>query len=58
MSDTSVQCAQFSLNGQTYGGGTFVFEDRGGNVCGCPPEEAACKVSTVELAPPEAPTFP
>jgi hypothetical protein len=53
---TSIRCAAFALSGMDYDGRPFTFDDRGGNVCGCPTAEERCKVVTAELEPPPVPT--
>jgi hypothetical protein len=51
---STVTCNGFDLDGEAVSG-PFVFDDLGGNLCGC---EAlgACKVLTAALGPPGAPT--
>lgn len=52
--DSSVlNCHPVLLNGEQDEGNAFAFEDRGGNLCGCDDTEAACKVLSSSLAPPE-----
>ena len=49
-----VRCAAFALNGETYDGHDFDFEDGGGNACGCPQADGICKSVSAGLEPPEA----
>jgi hypothetical protein len=55
LDSNALQCAAFPLTGQSYAGFDYAFEDRGGNVCGCPLADAACKVVNAALEPPEPP---
>jgi hypothetical protein len=50
---THVQCAALMLDGEIYDGYSFVFEDRGGNTCGCPIANGICKSASAGLAPPD-----
>ncbi len=50
-------CSGFALDGEANGGFAFKFDDRGGNLCGCP-ADGACKVVSAQLAPPNAPDLP
>ena len=51
ITDTTLQCNAFALNGQD-DGGPFAFTDNGGNSCGCDDATEDCKVQTTELVPP------
>jgi hypothetical protein len=53
LANTAVLCAAFPLDGEPLAGASFAFEDAGGNVCGCPPEDGPCKMVSAGLAPPE-----
>jgi hypothetical protein len=54
-----LRCSAFDLNGEPYSGMPFVFEDRGGNRCGCPesgaPLTLECKAISAGIAPLSAP---
>lgn len=51
--DTVLQCSAFDIEGEPAGERPFVFNDLGGNVCGCPEAKDACEVLSVNLEPPE-----
>jgi hypothetical protein len=53
LSDSHIQCAAFALAGETHEGIASEIVDGGGNSCGCPNADAACKAVSVGLAPPE-----
>ena len=52
--DTMLDCNSIDLNGQDLGG-TFSFEDLGGNVCGCDGQDHTCQNQGATLLPPAAP---
>ena len=54
--DNRIGCNGIDLNGED-GSSPFVFDDQGGNVCGCETEEP-CKVLSTDLAPPGTPQLP
>lgn len=49
---TQVDCNSIDLDGEENGGAPFVFEDLGGNVCGCSGESRFCQVLSSNLEPP------
>ena len=49
----AVVCASFELEGEPLNGVAFTFEDLGGNGCGCPSPDGACKAESVGLEPPQ-----
>jgi hypothetical protein len=51
---SSFSCNLVDLNGETLGLG-FVFDDRGGNTCGCSPQPQPCRVLSSHLEPPSPP---
>jgi hypothetical protein len=52
LESTRIHCAAFELAGESYNDKEFTFEDRGGNQCGCPDADHACKSVSVGLEPP------
>ncbi|MBW2454573.1 MAG: hypothetical protein JRI68_08685 [Deltaproteobacteria bacterium] len=50
---TAIDCAAIELNGDDFGGFTFLFDDLGENFCGCGDTTDACKVLSTSLVPPE-----
>ncbi len=56
LGSTRIQCAGYELEGEPFGGQDFVFEDRGGNGCGCPTADGVCVAESAGLAPPEPAT--
>jgi hypothetical protein len=53
IASTHIQCGAFALEGDPFQGFGFAFEDGGGNACGCPNADGACKVVSSGLAPPD-----
>lgn len=53
LASTRIGCAAFDLDGEPFEARAFSFEDRGGNICGCPSSEGPCTVVSVGLEPPE-----
>ncbi len=53
LSAVAIQCAAFDLEGEMLDGVSFIFEDGGANVCGCPNAQDACVAVSVGLEPPE-----
>jgi len=49
---TMVECNPIALNGEELDGSDFVFEDRGGNACGCADASDSCMVLSANLEPP------
>lgn len=49
---TMVECNPIALNGEELNGSDFVFEDRGGNACGCADASDTCIVLSANLEPP------
>lgn len=52
---SAVRCAAIPLTGQGIGAFDYAFEDRGGNVCGCPVADGSCKLVDAALVAPEPP---
>ncbi len=50
---SALHCNTIDLNGEVSYDLPFVFEDLGGNGCGCPEATGACKAISPGLAPPE-----
>ncbi|RLB63901.1 MAG: hypothetical protein DRI90_05855 [Deltaproteobacteria bacterium] len=50
---TLVGCAAFPLNGESFNGSDFVFEDRGGNACACLGASGPCKSVSAGLEAPQ-----
>jgi hypothetical protein len=55
MADTTIQCSAFDIEGEPFGEKPFVFNDLGGNLCGCPEANRACEVVSANLEPPPLP---
>lgn len=53
LTNTAIQCAALSLAVENHEGQAPQLEDRGGNACGCPLADGACKAESIGLAPPE-----
>jgi hypothetical protein len=53
LGSTRIQCAGYELEGEPLEGQDFVFEDLGGNGCGCPTADDVCVVQSAWLEPPE-----
>ena len=51
--DTTIECAAFPLAAEPSLGLDAVFDDLGGNSCGCQQETKVCKAASAELQPPE-----
>jgi hypothetical protein len=51
--NTTVECAGFDLAGENIDPWRFNFDDRGGNLCGCPTPEEGCQALSAGLAAPE-----
>jgi hypothetical protein len=51
-SATALVCSAFDIEGETYLGSPFSFDDQGNNVCGCPDTSGQCKVLSASLMPP------
>ncbi|RLB56456.1 MAG: hypothetical protein DRI90_18685 [Deltaproteobacteria bacterium] len=49
---SALGCNTIDLNGEVFLGQPFVFEDLGGNGCGCPDATGPCKAISAGLAPP------
>jgi hypothetical protein len=54
LAHSELTCQAFDLNGEPSAGLDFVFDDGGGNLCGCPDPVDACKSLSSGLAPPSA----
>jgi hypothetical protein len=52
--NTHITCAAIPLAGEDSVGLPFEFSDLGGNACGCPMADGACKAESAGLTPPEA----
>jgi len=52
LQDSAIRCAAFALTGQDVDSFAFSFEDRGGNLCGCPEAVESCKLAEPMLEPP------
>jgi hypothetical protein len=52
LADTQIYCHGFDLNGESHAGQPHLFEDLGGNECGCG-EPVDCTLDTATLQPPE-----
>jgi len=52
---TTIQCAAFDIDGESYDQRSFAFDDRGGNLCGCPAADATCVAVSSGLLPPVSP---
>ena len=50
--DSSMSCQAFDLDRELWEGVEGVFEDLGGNLCGCPEATATCQAVSADLAPP------
>jgi hypothetical protein len=57
LGSNDIACAGYELEGEEYSGVDYVFEDLGGNECGCPIATGWCVAVSATLAPPE-PTAP
>lgn len=55
--DSRIGCNGIDVNGESTDTVPFVFDDQGGNLCGCETEEP-CKVLSTDLQPPGVPTAP
>jgi hypothetical protein len=49
----TIQCSGFDLEGESFEGQSFSFEDRGANGCGCPEANLQCEAVSAGLAPPD-----
>jgi len=50
--DTKIQCSAFHIEGEPFPPGqNFVYNDRGGNKCGCPDATGVCEAVSAGLAP-------
>ncbi|RLB47207.1 MAG: hypothetical protein DRI90_26585, partial [Deltaproteobacteria bacterium] len=52
ISGSLLDCNAIDLDGEPIDGIDFVFDDLGGNDCGCGDERGACKVLTTDIGPP------
>jgi hypothetical protein len=52
---TTIRRSAFDIEGETFYGSPFVFNDLGGNLCGCPEANRACEVVSANLEPPPLP---
>ena len=52
--NTKIQCSVFDLEGEPLGPQNFAYNDRGGNLCGCPTANGTCEAVSAGLAPPDA----
>ena len=50
--ESTMSCQAFDLDAETLEGVAAVFEDLGGNLCGCPEPTASCQAVSAGLAPP------
>jgi hypothetical protein len=50
---TKIQCSAFHLEGEPLGQQNFLYNDRGGNLCGCPVANGSCEAVSAGLAPPD-----
>ncbi len=53
LQNSAFACAAFALNGEAYLDQPFVFDNWGGNGCGCPATAGSCKATSVGLVPPD-----
>jgi hypothetical protein len=53
MSSSHVRCAAINLHGSANGPSEFAVDDVGGNACGCPLPNEACKLLTADIEPPQ-----
>jgi len=53
LADSHIRCASVALNGEPLVDNDFAFDDAGGNLCGCPWADGACKVLSSGLTPPD-----
>jgi hypothetical protein len=52
LGNTQIVCGAFALNGEDKSDADYLYEDRGGNTCGCPEPNAQCTVVSASLEPP------
>jgi hypothetical protein len=52
LGDSLLSCQTFDVFGADHQGHAFAFEDRGGNLCGCPEADSACELRGEGIAPP------
>jgi hypothetical protein len=52
--ENALTCQSFDVDGEPHLAADFVFEDLGGNFCGCPEATTSCLVVSAGLEPPEA----
>jgi hypothetical protein len=52
LSDNRLSCQSMDLNGEPLGDDDFIFDDLGGNLCGCPFANGNCGVTSSSVAPP------
>jgi hypothetical protein len=55
LAGTTIQCSAFDIEGEPSNGHPFIFNDLGGNACGCPEANRACEVLSANLEPPPLP---
>jgi hypothetical protein len=55
LASNAIQCAAFDIDGESYDQRSFAFDDRGGNLCGCPAADATCVAVSSGLLPPVSP---
>jgi hypothetical protein len=56
VADSALECNVIQLDKEPVLDGSPIFEDRGGNHCGCAEASEACKVLTSNIEPPQPPT--
>jgi hypothetical protein len=52
MDSNSMACQSFDMDGEPFCGLNFIYDDLGGNVCGCPVPDGVCHVVSSSLQPP------
>jgi hypothetical protein len=51
--NSALRCNAFDLAGELHNGQDFAFENRGGNLCGCPMSDEECTLVSTGLKPPQ-----
>jgi hypothetical protein len=54
LTNSQLECNALALNGEELAGETYALADDGGNRCGCEERQDACRVTSSNLAPPNA----
>ncbi len=52
LNHTAIVCSGFDLTGAAHNDSQHAFDDQGGNFCGCPSPDSACKAISPNLEPP------